>query len=180
MKKALYILTILLTMSNMVKAQDDQQKKIILGIRGGLTLAPSDWEFSHIDIFPTVGFAASFSINKKMPLYFETGLYYTNRYLYDDFYNHLYDNSYSCCFNNHSLLIPELITYHIPIKKDKTIQPFIGPFIAYGFNEADFDAGLRLGVGYCSKKIYINCGYDISKTYGVDEDALFFNIGYNL
>ena len=100
-----------------------------------------------------------------MPLYVETGLYYTNRYVYD--------------YDNHSLLIPALITYHFPVKNKNTVQPFIGPFISYGFDEGTLDGGIRLGVGYNSNKIYINCGYDLSMNYGVDEDALFINIGYN-
>ena len=163
-KKSIYILTLLLSMGNSVLAQNEPSPKTILGVRGGLTIAPTSWSFSEINIFPTVGFSSSFRIS-KLPLYIESGLYYTNRYVYD--------------YTNHSLLVPALLTYHIPIKSNKSIQPFIGPFISYGFNEATVDGGIRLGLGYNIHKFYMNCGYDLSMNYGVDEDALFINIGYN-
>ena len=60
-----------------------------------------------------------------------------------------------------------------------SIQPFMGPFIAYSFNEADFEGGWRMGIGFNTKKFYVNCGYDYSFDYGVDEDALFVSVGYN-
>lgn len=138
--------------------------KVILGIRGGATFAPTDWDGSNIEVFPTAGVAASFRI-AKLPFYIETGLYYTNRYIGGD--------------DNHSLLTPALLSYHIHLKKDMAIQPFMGPFLAYGFNADEADGGWRMGVGFNAKKFYVNCGYDYSFDNGVDEDALFVGIGYN-
>ena len=158
-------LAVLLVQSSTAFAQNwANAPKVILGIRGGLTFAPTDWEGSDINVFPTAGIATSFRI-AKLPFYIETGLYYTNRYIYD--------------YDNHSLLAPALLSYHIHLKKDMSIQPFMGPFLAYGFDEATIDGGWRMGVGFNSKKFYVNCGYDISSDYGVDEDALFVSVGYN-
>lgn len=81
--------------------------------------------------------------------------------------------------NNISILAPALISYHIQMEKDMTIQPFIGPFIAYGFDYEEADVGVRMGVGLSINKLYTNCGYDISASNGFDEDAFFLSIGYN-
>ena len=164
-RKAIYILMLLLGMSNSIRAQNEVSQKFIVGLRGGLSFAPTDWSFSEINIFPSIGIATSCNISKS-PLYLETGLYYTNRYVSGS--------------ANHSLLVPALLTYHIPSRSNKSIQPFAGPFISYGFDEAAIDGGIRLGIGFNFSNFYINCGYDLSMSYGVDEDALFINIGYNL
>ena len=92
------------------------------------------------------------------------GLYYTNRFIDSD--------------DNHSILSPALLSYHIPLAKDMSLQPFMGPFLAYGFSDGE-DFGWRMGVGFSKKNFYVNCGYDISGNYGVDEDALFVSVGYN-
>ena len=85
-------LAVLLVQSSTAFAQNwANAPKVILGIRGGLTFAPTDWEGSDINVFPTAGIATSFRI-AKLPFYIETGLYYTNRYIYD--------------YDNHSLLAP--------------------------------------------------------------------------
>ena len=160
-------LALLLCISNNANAQRwANAPKIILGVRGGLTFAPTDWEGSDIKVFPSAGLAASFRI-AKLPFYVETGLYYTNRFVGD--------------YDNHSILSPALLSYHIPLKKDMSLQPFMGPFLSYGFDDFDggLDGGWRMGVGFNSKKFYVNCGYDYSFNYGVDEDALFVSVGYN-
>ena len=104
MKKIYKIIPIalLLCMSNSAIAQKwANAPKIIVGIRGGITFAPTDWGCSDIKVFPSTGVAASFRI-AKLPFYIETGLYYTNRFVYD--------------YDNHSLLAPALFSYHIPLK----------------------------------------------------------------
>ena len=138
--------------------------KLSWGIRGGLTFAPTNWDDTDVKVFPTVGLAASCCL-AKTPLRLESGLYYTNRYVYD--------------YNNHSLLLPVLVSVGITAKDDATINPFVGPFVAYGFNEDDIDGGLRIGIEYRRKKLRVNFGYDLSMTYGVDEDALFLCVGYD-
>lgn len=163
--KSILTIILLLSFSSSTIAQKwANSPKMILGVRGGVTFAPTDWDGSNIEIFPTAGLAASFRI-AKLPFYIETGLYYTNRFV--------------CEWDNHSLLAPALISYHIPLKSDTSIQPFMGPFIAYGFDEEDADLGWRMGVGFNKKHFYVNCGYDISGNNGVDEDALFVSVGYN-
>lgn len=163
--KIIFTLTLLLLTGNSVRAQKlTNTPKVILGVRGGITFAPTEWDGSSIELFPTAGFSASFNI-ARLPFYIETGLYYTNRFVAD--------------WDNHSLLAPALLSYHIPLKNNTSIQPFMGPFIAYGFNENTVDFGCRMGVGFSKKHFYINCGYDISGNNGVDEDALFVSVGYN-
>ena len=99
LNKMLFTLTLLLLIGNSVKAQKwANAPKVILGVRGGITFAPTDWDGSNIEVFPTAGLAASFSI-AKLPFYIETGLYYTNRYYSD--------------WDNHSILSPALLSYHI-------------------------------------------------------------------
>lgn len=165
LNKMIFTLTLLLLIGNSVKAQKwANAPKVILGVRGGITFAPTDWDGSNIEVFPTAGLAASFSI-AKLPFYIETGLYYTNRYYSD--------------WDNHSILSPALLSYHIHLKKNMSIQPFMGPFLAYGFDEDEIDFGCRMGVGFNKKHLYINCGDDISGNYGVDEDAFFVSVGYN-
>ena len=168
MRRLLHILTsfaLLLNFSNSALAQNTkQEQKLTIGIRGGITFAPTDWDWSETKVFPTFGVATSFQIARS-PFHLETGLYYTNRYIYG--------------YDNHSLIIPVLFSYHIPLNENKFIQPFIGPFLSYGFDETDIDGGIRMGIGFSNNHFYANCGYDISTTYGVDEDALFISIGYN-
>ena len=95
-------------------------------------MAPTDWNGSTI-VAPTFGMAVELNISRH-PLFIETGAYYTNRYIYDN--------------SNVSLLIPALLSYHIKLKKEWSIQPFYGPFIAYGFNQS---INQKLMVGYVAE-----------------------------
>ena len=64
-------LAVLLVQSSTAFAQNwANAPKVILGIRGGLTFAPTDWEGSDINVFPTAGIATSFRI-AKLPFYIE-------------------------------------------------------------------------------------------------------------
>lgn len=129
-----------------------------------MTLAPTDWD-GNVKVFPTVGLSADFRIS-KLPFYIETGAYYANRYIYDG-------------EDNNSLLFPALLSYHIPLKHDMSLQPFFGPFLAYGFDKSALDCGLRIGIGFNKSKFYVNCGYDLSLDYTIDEDNFFITAGYN-
>lgn len=133
------------------------------GIRGGLTASPTDWT-GNLKVFPTIGMSVDFRI-AKLPFYIETGAYYLNRYVYED--------------DNNSLLFPALLSYHIPLKHDMTLQPFCGPFVSYGFDNSEVDGGMRMGIGFSKSRFYVNCGYDISFNYGYDEDNFFVTAGYN-
>lgn len=78
----------------------------------------------------------------------------------------------------HYYLQPYFHTISIS-KKTCLFNHLWGKFLAYGFDEADIDGGWRMGVGFNNKHFYVNCGYDYSFNYGVDEDALFVSVGYN-
>lgn len=165
MKKILVATAMLLFFNNIVMAGNDTKpSNIKFALRGGITFAPTDWDETNINVYPTIGLSADFGIS-KLPFFIETGVYLTNRYIMTD--------------NNISILAPALISYHIQMEKDMTIQPFIGPFIAYGFDYEEADVGVRMGVGLSINKLYTNCGYDISASNGFDEDAFFLSIGYN-
>ena len=73
--KVILTLALLLNLGNHAFAQKwANAPKVILGARGGLTVAPTNWECTDIQMFPTVGIAASFRI-AVLPFYVETGLY---------------------------------------------------------------------------------------------------------
>ena len=164
MKKIIIATTMLLFINNIVMAGNDTQPSNIgFALRGGITFAPTDFYGTNINVYPTIGLSADFGIS-KLPFFIETGVYLTNRYIMTD--------------SNISVLAPALISYHIQTRKNMTIQPFIGPFIAYGFDYEEADVGVRIGVGLSINKLYTNCGYDISASNGYDEDAFFLSIGY--
>lgn len=108
-----------------------------------------------------------------IPLYFETGMYYMNKgYKY---YSYFIDGKRN--HNNDFLYIPLLLSYHIYVHKDMTIQPFAGIYsgcIVNKYIDDRFHIGGRFGCGINYKRAYFNAGYDT----GLNKDA-FVSIGYN-
>lgn len=79
MNKVSFIIALLLFMGNSAFAHNwGNAPKVIWGVRGGVTFAPTDWSGSNIEICPTTGLSVSFRI-ADLPFYAETGLYYTDR-----------------------------------------------------------------------------------------------------
>lgn len=134
---------------------------------------------------PTVGIAYDIKV-AKLPFYVETGLYYMNRgqkyegtYHYDQHYS-----TYKETVDNHSLLVPALISYHAYVKKDMSFQPFMGPYLAYGFKDEEVDYGWRMGCGFNAKQFYVNVGFDIGlkddfDTHPGEVSSLFMTVGWN-
>lgn len=153
MKKILVMMTALL-MGIGVQAQNWRDApKVILGVRGGFSAGNvTDSHGATDDLFGlTGGFSASFRI-AVIPFYVETGLYYENMGY------KVHDEKYS----DNSLVVPAMISYHAYVKKDMTIQPFIGPSIIYSGEADELDLGLRVGCGFSYKQFYAGLGVDLN------------------
>jgi len=145
------------------------------------------------------GAVAGFRLGAFAPIYFETGLNYTEKggkgsYGGSKF---TYDLDY--------LEVPLVLKYRVPLAPDVTIDPFFGGYLAlgvggkiknYGEREAyssfsennfnRFDGGLRLGIGAQLSLLYLEIGYDhgLSNICGdwFDEShtrTIFANVGIN-
>ncbi len=123
-----------------------------------------------------LGFVAGTRITRTAPLYFESGLSYTEKggkgtYEGDKF---TYRLDY--------LELPLLIKYKCDVARDVTIEPYAGGFLAlgvggkvkdYGKREAyssfssengsfrRFDGGLRIGCGVSFNMLYAGLSYDV-------------------
>lgn len=163
------------------------------GIRGGISGTTSlddgwDGDNGTYDLWaPTVGLAYDTKI-AKIPFYVETGLYYMNRGQKYEVWSvgNYPSTSERYTENNHSLLVPALISYHIYTGKNVSIQPFTGPYFAYGFNDEEFDFGWRIGCGLNVKQFYVNLGADLglkdsfdSSHYG-NVSSFFMTVGWNI
>lgn len=160
------------------------------GVRAGFSVSDiaDDWWGDHSNgeglVAPMAGIAFDTKV-AKIPFYIETGLYYMNRgYKYD---TEWIGGTYRVTReteNNHSLLVPALISYHAYINKNMSFQPFMGPYLSYGFNSEDIDCGWRIGCGFNAKQFYVNMGYDIGIKENFDDpwgrtDAFFMTVGWN-
>lgn len=154
-----------------------------LGVRGGVSSTnaiDANWdgddESSSLSA-PTFGIAFDTKV-AKIPFYIETGLYYMNRGYNDSGFDYGGNNHkrWHEVFNNRSLLVPALISYHAYAGSNVAIQPFMGPFISYGFDEELFDSGGRFGCGVSVKKFYANVGFDLSFNI---VGSVFATVGWN-
>ena len=145
-----------------------------------------------------VGVAAGFGVSPYMPLFFESGLYYTEKggKGHNDF-------KYSLNY----LEVPLVLKYIHNFDRSFSIQPFFGGYVAAGVggkvkNYRDrvaynafgddiyqfkrFDGGLRLGVGVQYEMLYADLTYDLGlSNVGQDvfddtkNSALMLNVGIN-
>lgn len=144
------------------------------------------------------GLAAGFNVSPYVPLFFETGLYYTEKggKGHNDF-------KYSLNY----LEMPFVLKYIHNFDRSFSIQPFFGGYVAagvsgkvknYGLRESynafggdydqfkRFDGGLRLGVGVQYEMLYADVTYDLGlSNVGHDvfdeakNSALMLNFGIN-
>ena len=140
-------------------------------------------EKSEAKSFVSGGLAADFRV-ASIPLYLETGAYYINRGYkaidvdYD--WGHNWGDVYESDFDNHSVMVPLLMSYHLYLTDNMAVQPFVGPYVEYGFDREEVSAGIRTGVGYNFGRLYVNVGYDFG--FNIDEkknNAFFATIGFN-
>ena len=151
------------------------------GFRLGMAVATVHSDAANLDGSDSrtgrdVGFVAGTRITRSAPLYFESGLSYTEkggkgRYEGDKF-----------TYRLEYLELPLLIKYKYPVASDITIEPFAGGYLAcgvggkvkdYGKREAyssfsnemgsfrRFDGGIRLGCGASFDKLYVGMSYDV-------------------
>lgn len=144
------------------------------------------------------GLAAGFNVSPYVPLFFETGLYYTEKggKGHNDF-------KYSLNY----LEMPFVLKYIHNFDRSFSIQPFFGGYVAagvsgkvknYGLRESynafggdydqfkRFDGGLRMGVGIQYEMLYADVTYDLGlSNVGHDvfdeakNSALMLNFGIN-
>lgn len=128
--------------------------------------------------FVSGGLAADFRV-ASIPLYLETGAYYINR----GYKGFEYDGRYGISegeYDNHSVMVPLLMSYHLYFTDNMAIQPFVGPFVEYGIDAEEVSAGIRAGVGYNFGRLYVNVGYDFG--FNIDDkknNTFFATIGFN-
>ena len=160
--------------------------QVHFGVRAGLSVTePLDsWDGDNDDqalTAPSVGVAFDTKV-AHIPFYVETGLYYMNRgcrYTATSYSNHhAAVSTYTA--DNHSVLIPALISYHAYVADKVAIQPFMGPYLAYGFDADDTDFGWRFGCGLNVKQMYVNLGFDLGLKDEYNYTSSFFvTLGWN-
>lgn len=142
-----------------------------------------------------VGVAAGFGVSPYVPLFFETGLYYTEKG------GKGRDTKYTLDY----LEFPLVLKYIHNFDRSLSIQPFFGGYVSAGiggktkyieqprpFNSFGdgpfkrFDGGLRMGVGVQFDLLYADITYDLGLANIVQDDfddtknsAVMLNIGVN-
>lgn len=184
------------------------KESVYYGVRIGGTAATMSGD--GIDMNAKLGITLAgivgVRLSSSVPVFLESGLYYTER--------GAKKNKYSIGYNN--LEIPVLIKYGIQASNDIAVLPFIGTYFAYGISgdykmpwndgqsqvkkvgtfdenkEAGWaglkrgNMGFKLGCGVEYNLLYLELGYqlgvtDISKNddFTVHSNAFFMNFGVN-
>lgn len=133
-----------------------------------------------------VGFAIGAQLVRGTPLFFESGLYYTEKGGKNKYGNTKF--TYGLDY----LEVPLLLKYKYYTSRDVSIEPFVGGFLscgvagkikdfnareAYGSFDSDyrdnfnrFDGGLKVGCGFGFQMLYLEASYDIGlANVGKDE-----------
>jgi len=149
------------------------------GLRVGMNASHVNSESAFLDGNKTkaglnLGFAAGVQLTPYTPLFFESGLYYTQK----GGKSGSGDNKFT--YNLNYLEIPLLIKYKHFMGNGTSIQPFAGGYLAcgvdgniknYGSRQAfssfengyfnRFDGGLKIGCGLGFNMLYVDASYDI-------------------
>ena len=148
-----------------------------------------------------VGAVMGIQMTPQMPLFFETGLFYTEKGGKGKFDG----NKFSYGLNY--IEVPLVLKYSAYVAPATAVEPFLGGYLAGGisgkvkdYREHDayssfsnkganfkrFDGGIRVGCGFAYEMLYAEMGYDFGLTNIGDNDfddthngALFLNIGLN-
>ena len=125
-----------------------------------------------------VGVVVGTQLSSQAPVFFETGLYYTEKGGKSTY------NSTDFSYSLNYLELPLIVKYKIPIADKIAVEPFLGGYLACGvggkikdFNNREaynsfnsknanaafnrFDGGIRLGCGFSYDVMYVEAGYDI-------------------
>lgn len=158
-------------------AQDFQ--KNIFGVRAGLNISSMSLSGDNSDFSLKtkskagihIGFDYQRLLLKSMPLYLETGLFYSNKgFKYDTADIEWAEDDEV----QHNLLIPMIVNYKIRLPHNFAIEPAAGLYYScsvasVGYIDAESDFGLKVGVGATWKSIYLGIGYELG----------FLNLGYD-
>ncbi len=149
------------------------------GLRVGLALSnvSSDDPYldgSSVSSGVSMGVVAGFQLSPSAPLYFETGLSYTEKGGRGNY------NGAKFTYDLNYLEVPLLLKYDYQSTPDMSVQPFIGGYLSggvggqvkdFGHRQAvssfdddffkRFDGGLRLGCGLQFSHLYAEVAYDI-------------------
>lgn len=183
------ILKITKDVNNSSRDFEDEEKdnnklsRCHFGIRAGYSSSSSE----DCDPLPSVygGLGIDFKI-APVPLYLESGLYYMNKgYKYE---SRWYYGTETETYNEHSILTPILLSYHVPLMSNKkmSIQPFVGGYVAYETECEEVDYGVRFGCGWNFGRLYANIGYDLgiyehdgNWNQNFKSNAFFITLGFN-
>jgi len=152
-----------------------------VGFRLGMGLATVNSDSEYLDgnrvrTGLNAGIALGTQITSVAPLYFETGLYYTQKGG-----KSTYDNE-KFTYQLDYLELPLVFKYRAEVGTNMTVDPFIGAFLScgvggkikdYQYREAyssfsseyddnfkRFDGGIRAGVGFSVDMFYAEASYD--------------------
>ena len=148
-----------------------------------------------------VGLATGFAVGWHAPLYFETGLYYTEK----GGKGKAGDTKFT--YNLDYLEVPLVLKYMVDIDRGLSLQPFLGGYLACGvggkvkdFGQREayssfsnspysfrrFDGGVKMGCGLQYDMLYLDLTYDLGLSNVSDDDfddcrnsALMLNVGIN-
>lgn len=166
------------------------------GIRFGLnsaSLRASGFDGADTDniVGADLGFVFGWYLGHS-PFIIEPGIFYSmkgGKLAYDIDVPNIANASQSLKMKMHNFEIPVVLKAGLPLGPHSQIEPFIGPFLSFGFAGTttettsgsignlhnretedydtfddyldDFDAGLRLGAGICVGHFYLEAAYDI-------------------
>ncbi len=149
------------------------------GLRVGLALSTVSSDDAYLDGSGlssgiNMGIVAGFQMVPRTPLFFETGLNYTEKG------GHGHYNGNKFTYDLNYLEVPLLLKYDYHTGHNCSIQPFIGGYLAlgvggkvkdFGSRKASssfdddffkrFDGGLRIGCGLAYSHLYAEVAYDL-------------------
>lgn len=172
------------------------------GFRIGLGISTVNSDSKYLDgndplTGLNLGFVVGTQVVRGTPLFFESGLYYTEKGGKSTY------NGSKFTYNLNYLEIPLLVKYKFYADNDLSFEPFMGGYLAcgvggkiknyqsraaYGSFDSDysdnfnrFDGGLRLGCGMSFQMMYLEASYDIGlSNIGKDDFDETHNGCFNL
>lgn len=148
-------------------AQSVTYPRFHMGIRGGISV--NSVKIENVDdgvssfAFPQGGISLDFRL-APFPLYFETGAYYMNKGMTTEWTDF---NSWTGYYgtrtekdDDHYIYAPVLFSYHYYLNDKMALQPFVGGTFGYLTESDDFEAAIRVGLGFNLGRLYANVGYD--------------------
>ncbi|MBR1687137.1 MAG: PorT family protein [Prevotella sp.] len=183
---------------------DHTDTEIYYGLRLGLALSSVNSDDQRLNGSGTqsglnFGAAMGFGLSNSVPVFLETGLYYTEKGGKGT------NNGTKFTYDLNYLELPVVVKYGIELDNDFTLQPFVGGYFGIGisgkvknfaeraatssFDSEYFkrlDGGLRLGCGVEYQMMYAELAYDLGLANICHDDfdtshnrCLYLNIGVN-